>query len=202
MSPRPNVETERRQQILEAAMICFSRKGYHQTKMSEIAAELPFSKGLLYYYFETKRDLFLAILDNWLETTRSAWEVMLSSESDATTQLRTCAEYGMQLIAQYKDLARVEFEFYGELGRDETISEAYKNLFAEFRAEFTSIINAGIASGEFRPVNAEALSAVLLGMYEGLAMQALVDPVAVDWPLVGEELFNMVMQGITPTDRK
>ena len=136
MSPRPNVEAERRQQILETAMVCFARKGYYSTTMDELAAELPFSKALLYYYFKTKRDIFLAILDDWLGNSLAAWETIASQDGDATTQLCECLEYGAQLVSLNIDLVRVEFEFYSEMGRDEEVAKAIRALFSRFRTEF------------------------------------------------------------------
>jgi AcrR family transcriptional regulator len=196
---RPNVENERRQQILEAAMACFSRKGYYPSSMDDIAAELSFSKALIYYYFKTKRDIFLAILENWVQESTNAWEMMFSSEDEITTQLRKGLEYGIQLLIQSKDLSRIEFEFYAETGRDNEVRQAIQSVFAKFRAEFKNLLEAGIANGEFRLVNTEALSAVLFGTYEGLAIQAAVDPDMLDWSAVLESLFDMTMQGISPS---
>ncbi len=202
MSPRPTVETERRQQILEAAMTCFARKGYHLTTMDDIAAELPFSKGLLYYYFKTKRALFLAILEDWMDNSMKAWEAQLSPDEDTTALMHACLNFGVQLLTQSTDLARVEFEFYGELGRDPIISDAFKTLFTEFRAQIKAILEAGINKGEIRPVDTDALSAVVLGVYEGLAMQAMVEPDGFDWPVVAQTLYDVVMQGISPLGKE
>ena len=195
--PRPNVETKRRQQILEAAMTCFSRKGYYSSSMDDIAAELSFSKALIYYYFNTKRDIFLAILEDWARESINAWKMMLSSENDVATQLRKGLEYGVQLIVQFQGLSRIEFEFYAETGRDEEVRQAIQSVFAQFRAEFKNLLDTGIANGEFRPLNTEALSAVLFGTYEGLAIQATVAPDMLDWSAVLESLFDMTMQGIS-----
>lgn len=198
MSPRPTVETERRRQILEAAMTCFAQKGYHLTTMDDIAAELPFSKGLLYYYFKTKRELFLTILENWMDNSIQAWEALLSIDEDTTTLIHTCLNFGVQLLTQSTDLARVEFEFYGELGRDPVISDAFKTLFTEFRTQIKAILEAGISKGEIRPLDTDALAAVVLGIYEGLAMQAMVEPDGFDWPVVAETLYDVMIRGISP----
>jgi AcrR family transcriptional regulator len=45
----------RRAQILNTAPTCFVRKGYHQTTMDDIVEEGGMSKGLLYWYFDSKR---------------------------------------------------------------------------------------------------------------------------------------------------
>ena len=200
MCPRPSVETERRQQILDAALTCFSRTGYHQTSMDDLAAELPFSKGLLYYYFPTKRDLFVSLLDNWAKQSLQAWEAMLSPTEDVVTQICKSIQYGVQLVALSSDLARIEFEFYSEVGRDADVSEAFRALFAQFRARIRSILDSGVRSGDLRPLDTEALAAVLFGAYEGLALQAMVEPDAFDWALVSDSLCQLVLQGLARED--
>ena len=200
MAPRPSVESERRQQIIEAALACFARNGYHLTTMDDIAKQLPFSKGLLYYYFKTKRDLFLAILDDWMARAMAEWGRVLRPSAPASDQLSACLAYGMQLLTQSAEFSRVEFEFYGELGRDHTISEAFRLLFATFRAEFKAILETGIARGELRPVNTDAVAAVLLAIYEGLALQAVAEPEGFDWSTVAQEISDMVMHGIAPSN--
>ena len=197
MCPRPSVEAERRQQILDAALTCFSRSGYHQTSMDDLAAELPFSKGLLYYYFPTKRDLFISLLDNWAERSLQAWEVMLSPTEEIVSQICKSIQYGMQLVALSSDLARIEFEFYSEVGRDEQVSEAFRTLFSQFRTRIRSLLDAGIGSGDLRHHDTEALAFVLFGAYEGLALQAMVEPDAVDWVAVSDSLCQLVLNGLS-----
>ena len=50
-----------RERILEVALDLFIRKGYAETSLREIAAELGFSKAALYYHFESKQDILLAL---------------------------------------------------------------------------------------------------------------------------------------------
>ena len=201
MCPRPSVETERRQQILDAALTCFSRTGYHQTSMDDLAAELPFSKGLLYYYFPTKRDLFVSLLDNWAKQSLQAWEAMLSPDEDVVVQICKSIQYGVQLVALSSDLARIEFEFYSQVGRDADVSEAFRALFAQFRARIRSILDSGVRSGDLRPLDTKALSAVLFGAYEGLALQAMVEPDAFDWATVSDSLCQLVLNGLSREDK-
>ena len=54
-------EQMRRQQILDAALACFSRRGYHATSMEDIVRESGLSVGALYSYFPSKEELFAAL---------------------------------------------------------------------------------------------------------------------------------------------
>src|SRR5215510_14850305 len=53
--------TPTRERILDVALDLFVRKGYAETSLREIAAELGFSKAALYYHFESKQDILLAL---------------------------------------------------------------------------------------------------------------------------------------------
>ncbi len=105
-------------------------------------------------------------------------------------------------MTESADLARVEFEFYGELGRDAVIADAFKSVFTTFREQISAILETGISRGEFRPLDTDALAGVLVGIYEGLAVQAMVEPEAFDWPVVSETLCDMVMRGISAVEEE
>ena len=54
----------RRQQILDAALRCFSRDGFHNTTTADIVGESGVSQGTLYLYFTTKDDIIVALADD------------------------------------------------------------------------------------------------------------------------------------------
>jgi TetR/AcrR family transcriptional repressor of uid operon len=58
-----NAPTDRRQQILQAAMICFAKRGFHQASMHDISAEAGISVGLIYRYFVSKEAVISAMAD-------------------------------------------------------------------------------------------------------------------------------------------
>src|SRR5438067_11185849 len=54
---------DRRSQILDAALICFAKRGFHQASMHDISAEAGISFGLIYRYFENKEAVISAMAD-------------------------------------------------------------------------------------------------------------------------------------------
>jgi AcrR family transcriptional regulator len=56
-----------RDEILQAAIRLFARRGFHETSMSEVAREARVSKALIFWHFKTKEELFLAVLNRLLE---------------------------------------------------------------------------------------------------------------------------------------
>src|SRR5467141_150691 len=54
---------DRRSQILDAALVCFAKRGFHQTSMHDISGEAGISVGLIYRYFENKDAVISAMAD-------------------------------------------------------------------------------------------------------------------------------------------
>ena len=62
-------ETERKSQILRAARGVFIEKGYLAARVEDVAARAGLSKGAVYFYFTSKRDLFMALVQEEHENT-------------------------------------------------------------------------------------------------------------------------------------
>src|SRR5438045_1042312 len=60
---RTETAPDRREQILNAAMVCFAKRGFHQASMHDISAEAGISVGLIYRYFENKEAVISAMAD-------------------------------------------------------------------------------------------------------------------------------------------
>jgi AcrR family transcriptional regulator len=58
-----HLRRDRREDILQASLHLFAEKGFHGTSMRDIARSADITEGLIYHYFENKRDLFRAIID-------------------------------------------------------------------------------------------------------------------------------------------
>ena len=56
-----------KEQILDAAMKVFVKNGFAQTRMEDIAEVSGLSKGAIYHHYDSKKDLFLALIDFWEE---------------------------------------------------------------------------------------------------------------------------------------
>ena len=63
-APRQSrIATKRREQILDAAIRCFAKRGFHQSSMAEVCAEAKLSPGSVYRYFRSKDDIIAGLAD-------------------------------------------------------------------------------------------------------------------------------------------
>lgn len=103
--PQPDPSPDRRSQILDAALVCFAKRGFHQTSMHDISAEAGISVGLIYRYFENKESVISAMADRHkqeihdvLERARQAPSLLESLDILFTAH---CCEDAPQLVSAF-----------------------------------------------------------------------------------------------------
>ncbi|WP_066399526.1 TetR/AcrR family transcriptional regulator [Neobacillus mesonae] len=83
------IRDERREQIKQAALKMFARRGYTGTKTSMIAKEASISEGLIYRYFNSKEELFITLVQELMEEARSELENVGFLPGTPFEQIRT-----------------------------------------------------------------------------------------------------------------
>ncbi len=106
-SPIPTQET--RERILEAAVKVFATKGYHDTKVDDIVSESKTSKGSFYFYFPSKQDIFLALVDTFAELLESRLHARIDSETSGMARLDLALHVCLETFGQYRGLAKIAF---------------------------------------------------------------------------------------------
>lgn len=168
MTPRTD-PADRRNEILDAALRCFLRTGYHRTSMDDVVREAGLSKGTLYWYFQNKQDLFLSLFDRILAE-MLAFVPQPDPDLPAADQLAALFEGLASLAGMDSPLMALSLNFLVELWQDEAFSARYRASIAPFQAQVRDLIEAGIAAGDFRPVDADALSWALMAQIDGLLL--------------------------------
>ena len=145
---------ERRRQVLEAGARAFTERSYDEVSMSDLARSAGISKGLLYHYFPSKRDLFTATL------AAAAAELAAVTEPDPdlppVEQLTKSVGAYLAWIEENAPSYRRLLESIG--------SPDVRGLVDEVRARTVERVIAGISVGEPRAVLRVAVRAWLSGM--------------------------------------
>ena len=171
MSPKPDVSTERKQQIYQAALACFSRKGYYQTTMDDIVTESGLSKGALYWYFDSKKQLFISLLQDFLLSTGEEWEAVIADETlNATEKLKACMTFFRKQFEEYVDFFGIVIAAWAQAFYDEDVQQLTRDLYEPYLAYMVQILEEGNAQGEFQVENLRATSAVILTIFDGLSL--------------------------------
>ncbi len=181
MSPRPNVSDERKNQIINAAEDVFTQKGFDEARMDDIATETGLSKGTLYLYFKSKDDLIIAILDRMFQREFRQLENLPQDGLSATDEIWKITDLLTQEILGLLRLIPIVYQFLALAFRNKYVQLALKKYINRYLDILVPIIQRGIDSGEFRPVDSREVAVAMGAMMEGTLLlwvydKSLVDP--------------------------
>lgn len=146
MTDRSIAQEEKRRVILDAAVRVFARKGYHGSRVGDIAEEAGIAHGLLYHYFASKEEVLATVFrENWGRLLEAFHHVEASGEP-ALEQLRRVAKILLRSWRDDPDLVRV-------MVREVARSPHLQQQVGEIREAFLviqRIVERGQAEGAFR----------------------------------------------------
>jgi TetR/AcrR family transcriptional regulator, fatty acid metabolism regulator protein len=146
LAERTQAVGDKRRQLLDAAVRVFARKGFHASRVGDIAEEAGVAHGLLYHYFDSKDELLEAIFrENWSVLVTRIAGVEESGEP-AADQLRHIAAIVLRTWLHLPDVVRVVVR---EFGRSPEVAARLGELARPIEA-IERVIARGIERGEFR----------------------------------------------------
>jgi AcrR family transcriptional regulator len=164
------IREARREQILQAARQVFAEQGFHGTRMSDIAQAIGVSQGTLYHYFRNKDELFLAVLNTWNEQLETMVKQLSGSGVSSVDKLWTVSQVAVNFFETGEDLLPVLIEYWAYILHNPEAATAFRELFLTMQKSFKDILQQGIETGEFKPIDVEILSTVPLIILDGITL--------------------------------
>jgi AcrR family transcriptional regulator len=204
MSPRPKTGmTEkglrRKNDMLDAALKLFTEKGYRATTITEIARGAGTGKGTFYWYWRSKEDVFLELLDRKLGGYLDALQRAARLKIDAGDKIAILVAEASSIFLKYRRLCKLIFmlitedaEAFGGEVRQRT-----EKFYRQYQKLITGIFKEGIATGKLAPdANAPALASLLIAMLDGIAVQEAI--FRKDYPieLIGAVVLRLFKSGV------
>ncbi|MEX2224329.1 MAG: TetR/AcrR family transcriptional regulator [Candidatus Rokuibacteriota bacterium] len=175
LTPRLGVAPLRREQIVRATIRCLARDGYAALTMKRVAAEAGVSQGILHYYFRDKAAMLAAAALRVTADLDRRVATEARGARDARGRLRAVIRACLRTAADDRDFWTVFIEFWGEAFHDRRLATVNRRAYARARRLIGASLTAGIALGQFRPVDVEEAAAVTLALLDGLALQLTFD---------------------------
>ena len=146
MVERTSAVEDKRQQLLWAAVRVFARKGFHASRVGDIAEEAGVAHGLLYHYFKSKDQVLEAVFqENW-SILVARIESVEETDEPAADQIRHIAAIVLRTWLHLPDVVRVVIQ---EFGRSPELAERIGELTRPIDV-LQRVIARGVERGEFR----------------------------------------------------
>jgi len=161
-------DPDKPQQIIDAAVKVFARKGYFNSRVSDVAREAGIAAGTIYLYFDTKQEILVTLFREKMAGFVSALRRAIAEEQDTVAKLRRLVRLHFEILEDNPDLAEVvqlELRQGQKLFRGPASQEI-----ATYFALISSVLDEGVAAGRFRSdLPVKVATKMLFGAMDQLA---------------------------------
>ena len=166
---------QRRNQILDAALACFSENGFHQTRMADIVQRSGLSHGAVYVYFKSKDDIIVALaVDRHRQ--EASLNAAIGPTDDPLDALRALVRAYGRLLSDPAGEARrrVGVNGWAEALRNERVRASVVEGIAAPIAIIVELIERAKAMGSVSAeVESEVVARALVALFQGFTLQAV-----------------------------
>lgn len=169
------LKKNRREEILKAAIIIFSQKGYHDTSITDIIEKAGIARGTFYLYFDNKRQIFDSILENlMIELDHSIKKIEIGPGCiNPLDQLKANLKRVLTLLIENPELTKILLRHATglDIESDHRITEFYRNI----AAIIEEALREGIKMGFVRECNSRLVSYCILGSIKEVVERITLD---------------------------
>ena len=170
VAPTRMAAADRRRHLVETAIRLFTEGSYRGTTTAEIARAAGVSEPILYRHFASKRDLYLAALEDVWARTREGWERLLDESSDACAAVEAIGKGHVSVRSPKLQLAELWVQALSEASEDPQLRRHLRRHMREVHDFVAGLIRRGQEQGAIaaeRDADSEAwimLAGGILGM--------------------------------------
>ena len=155
---------ERREQIVRAAIKCFSQNGFHKTTLKDLADEAGISHGNFYKYISTKEEIFYLIHDQLFQQAIEKVKRDLNGTTDPVEKLRRLIRGRFELSNEIPGAMLLMYQeanvLKGELLKEVLADERRSSIYME------NALEECVRKGIFRDINIRAISNLIVMMVD------------------------------------
>jgi TetR/AcrR family fatty acid metabolism transcriptional regulator len=193
---------EKKDQIIEAALREFSKKGFARTTINDIANAAGIGKGTVYEYFAHKEEIIQHAFMHFMRTFEINFQEVLISNVPALEKFKQILTgFSGFIDSDSKELLELLFDFWAEGIKDKNakgmLMHHMKQFYHAYKEIFADIIIEGMGDGSFRKdINPRSAAAMIVGCLDGLMVQWLMDKENFDFKGVLNTVTDILQRGI------
>ena len=203
--PRPmravgdEAKAERREAILDAAKATFAAKGYHATKISDVARAAGISYGSIYWYFDSKEALFEALMEHQEELLRrhiASTAGTISGREGAEDVFRLSVLATFELFEADRSVTKLLFQDSLALG--DRFDRRLAGIFEGFISDIEATVAAGQSAGYLIPVPARVVAFSVAALISQLALRRLSTDDGLTTAELADVVVTLLLDGLRP----
>jgi AcrR family transcriptional regulator len=182
------IREERRQRFIDAAWSCAARKGFRDTTVDDVCAEVGGSKGAFYGYFSSKRALLLALLE---DDAAELDALMATLDRRSLTAVQCMRRFTKAMLDRGDDQSRVQVraDLWAASLTEPEVRDRVAELVTDRRVKLRGWVQEAVENGELvLEVVPNAFAALLLALGDGLMLHNAIDASGFRWANIARAL--------------
>jgi AcrR family transcriptional regulator len=184
----------RREQLLDVALQVFARQGYHGASMNDVADAAGVTKPVVYQHFDSKRELYLALLDEVGARLLTAISKATAGATDGKNQTELGFRAYFRWVADDHDAFLLLFGSGAR--RDEEFNDAVRKVTAQVAEAIKPLIAADIDAEHQR-----TLAHGLVGLAEGVSRRLVDNGTQFDPQMLARQVSDLAWAGLRSVGR-
>ena len=189
------VKKEVRTHIVRVARKIFTRYGFRKSTMEQIAAATQKGKSSIYYYFQSKEEIFRAVVEMEAEELKIQLDNTIQKDDSPIDKLKTYILFRLHHLRTVKNFYAALNEEY--LSHMDFILEIRRQFDVEEKLVVKEILEEGMKNGTFQVVSSEIGAIAIATMMKGLELPLLLsDEHKADREELLDDLIRVLFYGI------
>jgi AcrR family transcriptional regulator len=172
MTPKQRPKEERINQIIDVALDCFTRNGYVNTTIDDIAEGCQLSKGSIYWYFKTKDDILIQTIQLFTRQFDEELSSLLATERSQLNKISDGINLFLDFHEQNTGMFNLFVEFWAQSKNRDEVKTYWNKMLNTFKDGIMTMVETGIQTKEFESVEIEPFVWGLMATLDGLAAYA------------------------------
>lgn len=189
---------DKRADIVNAGIRIFSRKGFNRCSVEDILQEAHVARATFYSYFDSKKDLFIELIDTILN---NLFEIAAREFAEMPTNLEELKEKSKNAFIQLYNFFAENLEFSAiyiqeVMGMNKEIDFRIVEWQERVSELVKMLLNRGIEMGVFRPLDVDVVANLVAGAPQHLGLHLFLYQKEVDVPRVAEAIADYLIYGL------
>ena len=194
--------SKRKHQIMNAAQSLIVSKGYDQSSIDDIVNVSKLSKGAIYWYYNSKKEIYISLIDHWFNTYSQGIEGSINSKKYASTKLKALFNYFIYQFDENPGTFKIMVEFWRMSGLDKDFNKKYQDIYSIFLNTIIEIIELGIKNDEFKKVDAQITALSIMINIEGVHWFTLFEKSGVEAHEYMDTITDFILNGLKKKRKK
>ena len=191
-----NRKIQRKEQIMDAALKVIISKGYDNSRMDDIVDISSMSKGAIYWYYKSKKEVYLNLVNYWVIKYSTVINHIIEEDDSPADQLKDVFEYFILQYEQDPSAFKALVEFWSLAGRDKDFQKKLDKVYSKFLEFLERIINKGVKSGEFKNLDVRITALSIMVNIEGIIWFTLFDAHGLSAREYINTITNFILSGL------